>query len=201
MELFIKGKQIDIGDALRIHIEDKLPDAVEKYFDNITDSHVTITKENQTFKVDIQVHVSRRISVHGQGSNNDAYSAFDEACENVAKRLRRYKRRLKDHKGRQVEAFIPANQYILQSEPDHHAEPDHHEEEDQPIIIAELQTEIETLDVGDAVMRMDLANMSALMFRSSKHGGLNMVYIRDDGNIGWVDPRYAQETKISEVKV
>jgi len=192
MELSIKGKQVDIGDALRGHIEETLPESIEKYFGNATDSHVIVTKENLTFKVDIQVHVSKRIMVHGQGSSTDAYGAFDEAREHVAKRLRRYKRRLKDHKGRSTEAPMPANQYILQSEPDHHEE-----EPDQPIIVAELQTVVETLDVGEAVMRMDLANLPALMFRSSKHGGLNMVYIRQDGNVGWVDPQYAAEANAS----
>lgn len=184
MQLSVNGKQVDVGDALRSHIEESLPTAVGKYFDHSTDSQVTVAKENHNFRVDIQVHVGKRVLVQGQGNTGDAYSAYEEALEHVSKRLRRYKRRLRDHKGRAQDETLPALQYVLQAEPENHEEPDG----DQPIIVAEMPAEIETMSVGEAVMRMDLANVPAMLFRSSKHGGLNLVYQRQDGNIGWVDP-------------
>lgn len=191
MQLSVNGKQVDVGDALRSHIEDSLPAAVGKYFDHSTDSQVTVTKENSGFRVDIQVHVGKRVLVQGQGNTGDAYSAYDEALEHVTKRLRRYKRRLRDHKGRaQTGDILPALQYVLQPEQETQEEP----EGDQPIIVAEMPAEIETMSVGEAVMRMDLANVPAMLFRSSKHGGLNLVYQRQDGNIGWVDPAIPSES-------
>lgn len=188
MELSVKGKQVDIGDALRTHIEDTLPEAIGKYFDNTTDTTVTISKDGGRFSVDIQVHVSKRVLVHGHGAGGDAYAALEEATEHVTKRLRRYKRRLRDHKHKlsTVEA-LPALQYVLQAE----AEPPHdedHKEQDEPIIVAEMPTEVETMTVGEATMRMDLANHPAYLFRNTKNGRINMVYMRPDGNIGWVDP-------------
>lgn len=184
MQLSINGKQMDVGDALRVHMEDRLTDVVEKYFDNTTDCSVTITKEAHEFVVDIHVHVSKRIDVHGQGHSPDPYGAFDEALEHVAKRLRRYKRRLRDHKGRADNEILAAQQYVLQPETVEE-EPEH----DDPIIIAEMPAVVETMSVGEAVMRMDLSNEPIQLFRSSKHGGINVVYKRSDGNISWVDPK------------
>ena len=116
MQLSIKGKQVDIGDALRTHIDTTLPDAIGKYFDNTTDATVTISKDGGWFAADIQVHVSKRVLVHAHGAGNDAYGALEEATEHVTKRLRRYKRRLRDHKGRLSTAdALPALQYVLQA--------------------------------------------------------------------------------------
>lgn len=189
MELSVKGKQVDVGDALRGHIETTLPDAIGKYFDHTTDATVTISKEGSRFTVDIQVHVSKRVLVHSHGSGNDAYGALEEATEHVTKRLRRYKRRLRDHKHKlsTVEA-LPALQYVLKAEPDSSHE-DESQEQDEPIIVAEMPTEVETMTVGEATMRMDLASHPAYLFRNTKNGRINMVYARPDGNIGWVDPQ------------
>jgi hypothetical protein len=123
--------------------------------------------------------------VQGRSNADDAYAAFDSALEHIAKQLRRYKRRLNDkHKGRAPEEAIPAQQYTLAPESGEDELP----EEGQPAIIAELPTEIATLSVSEAVMRMDLADVPALMFKNRASGGLNVVYRRPDGNIGWIDP-------------
>lgn len=188
MQLSIKGKQVDMGDALRTHIESTLPDAIEKYFDNTTDTTVTVSKEGHKFTADIQVHVSRRVLVHGHGAGGDAYAAFEEAMEHATKRLRRYKRRLRDHKQKLSTAeALPALQYVLQAEetPEDEDAP----ERDEPIIVAEMPAEVETMTVSEATMRMDLANHPAFLFRNTKNGRINMVYARPDGNIGWVDPQ------------
>lgn len=191
MQLSIHGKQLDIGDSLRAHIERGVPILVGKYFDNPTDATVTIAKEGQSFRADISVHVGKGILVQGHARTGDPYASFDTAGEHVAKRLRRYKRRLRDHhRGRGAkDDILPAAQYVLAAETD---VPEEHEtaaEPDQPIVIAEMETPIETMTVGEAVMRMDLAGLPAMLFQNRAHGGLNMVYLREDGNIGWVDPK------------
>lgn len=188
MHLSVKSKQLDAGSAWRRHVESRLPGTVSKYFDNAQDANVTLSKDGSGFRVDIIVHVGKRIMVQSHGNSDDAYTAFDLASANVGKRLRRYKRRLRDHHKSRDDKFdfLPALQYVLAGEPD--AE-DATEELDQPVVVAEMETAIEALSVGEAVMRMDLASLPALMFRNRAHGGLNMVYVRDDGQIGWVDPR------------
>jgi len=186
MQLTINGKQLDVGAALQGYIEDQLPTIVGKYFENPTDGHVTMSKEGGDIRADVTVHVGKGIMLQGHAIAGDAYAAFDEAAEHVGKRLRRYKRRLRDHhKDRSDSAdILPALQYVFAAE-----EEDTASEPDQPVIVAEMETAIENMTPGDAVMRMDLANLPALMFRNVAHGGLNMVYRRADGNIGWVDPR------------
>ena len=185
MQISINGKQIDIGDSLRDHIERETTVSVNKYFENPTDAKVTVSKEGPDFRSDISVHVGKGIIIQGHAVAGDARSAFDVATENVSKRLRRYKRRLRDHHKKRSDKFESpkAQQYVLAAEPEHTAE-NETAEPDQPIVIAEME-----LTVGEAVMRMDLANQPALLFRSGAHGGLNLVYYREDGNIGWVDPK------------
>lgn len=190
MQLAVKGKQVDVGDALRTHIEETLPDSIGKYFDNTTDVTVTIAKDGHKFTVDIQAHVSKRVLVQAHGSGGDAYAAFEEAAEHVLKRLRRHKRRLRDHKQKMSTAeAVPALQYILEAERGGEEEPADDAPAAEPIIVAEMPTEVESMTVGEATMRLDLGGLPALLFRNSKHGGLNMVYQRSDGNYGWVDPK------------
>lgn len=185
MEISINGKRLDVGGALRGHIEEHLTTTVAKYFSKAHDAAVTISREARLFRADISVHPIRGVLAKGHASADDAYAAFDAAAEHIAKQLRRYKRRLNDHhKGRGGEVSIPAQQYVIAAETEEEELP----EQGQPVIIAELPTEISTLSVGEAVMRMDLADVPALMFRNRANGGLNVVYRRPDGNIGWIDP-------------
>ena len=190
MQLSVNGKQLDIGDSLKEYIEREVPSIVEKYFANPTNADVTVSKEGATFRTDIAVHVGKGIIVQGHAQSGDPYASFDEAAEHMAKRLRRYKRRLRDHHRdrSQKEEILRASQYVLAAEEETDPGTSEYPEPDQPVIVAEMQTQIETLSVGAAVMRMDLANIPAMLFRNSAHGGLNMVYVRPDGNIGWVDP-------------
>lgn len=190
VQLSINGKQIDIGDSLREHVENELPAAIAKYFETPTDAQMTISKEGSDFRTDISVHVSKGIVIQGHANAGDARAAFEIATEHVSKRLRRYKRRLRDHhrqRGEKVQAAM-AQQYVLAAEQDAPVAEEVNEPY-QPIVIAEMETAIEDLTVGEAVMRMDLANQPALMFRNSAHGGLNLVYVREGGNIGWEDPK------------
>ena len=189
MELTIQGKHIEIGDSLREHIEQTLPSAIGKYFDHTSDVSVTLSKRGNLFMVDIQVHVSKRVMVRGHGEGRDAYLALDEATEHVLKRLRRYKRRLRDHKQQLAnKESWPSAQYVLQAEPLVTHDEQAVNEPDQPLVIAQTNDIVEELSVGEAVMRMDLSNVPAMMFRNAGTGRMNMIYVRDDGNIAWVDP-------------
>lgn len=197
MQVTVKGKQLDVGDALRTHVKDQLATLVGKYFGNPMEATVILSKDAHLYKADIQVHVGRGILLQSYAQANEPYPAFDEAAEKVAKRLRRYKRRLKDHHERQNLAQLPvtsARKYILEADGADHEDFEEETESTaevnghQPMVVAEMETAIEMLTVSEAVMRMDLAELPALMFRNRAHGGLNMIYRRPDGNVGWVDP-------------
>lgn len=189
MHLQITGKQIDIGDALRSHVEERLATTVEKYFDRAIDGAVVFSRHGAFIRCDSSVHFGSGLTAQASGEAADAYPCFDQALERLEKRLRRYKRRLRDHnsksKAERLE-FLSANAYVLAAEEEHHEEP---APEQHPIVVAETKMDIATLTVGEAVMRLDLSDQSAMLFRNRAHGGLNLVYRRNDGNIGWVDPQ------------
>lgn len=200
MQLTVKGKQLDVGDALRSHVDDSLSTVVGKYFSKPIEADVLLSRDAHLFKADIQVHVGRGMVVHAVGDATEPYPAFDAACEKIAKRLRRMKRRLRDHhngngNGNGISdagpTLTPARYQILEAE-----EQDNHVEDDNattdavhaPIVVAEMETSIATLTVSDAVLRLELTDQPAVLFKNSAHGGINLVYRRADGNIGWVDP-------------
>ena len=190
MQLSVKGKQLDVGDALRTHISDAMSRILDKYFGDAMEVAVTLSRDAHLYRAVVSAHVGRGIQLEAQGEANEPYPAFDAAADRLSKRLRRYKRRLRDHNNKPAEgAPLPAQQYILAGEgPDDSAEEESNAD-GQPAVVAEMTTEIPTLTVSEAVMRMDLGDLGAMMFRNPAHGGLNMIYRRSDGNIGWVDPR------------
>lgn len=190
MDVSVKGKGLNVGDALRNHIEETIGAAVGKYFANAVDATVTVSREAHQFRADISVHPSRGVLVQAHSMSADAYVAFDGASERMGKQLRRYKRRLTNHNARRVqEEPMAALQYIMAPEPDEEVPA-----EGEPAIIAELSTIIESLSVGEAVMRMDLADTPVLMFRNRSSGIFNVIYRRSDGNIGWIDPEASQKS-------
>ena len=187
MRYTISGKHIDVGDALSTHVETELGETVTKYSQRPTDATVTFSRDAHQFLCDSVVHLSTGLTVQARGAAVEIYDAFEACREKMDKQLRRYKRRLKDHhkdRSDPVE-FGPAGMYVLS------ADEDVWETKDsglQPIIIAEMEARVPTLSVGDAVMQMELAGAPVLVFRNEKKDGVNVVYRRDDGNIGWIDP-------------
>ena len=156
------------------------------------EAHVTFSRARSFFTCDINVHAGRGLTLRGEGEAADANSAFDDAAEHIAKRLRRYRRRVNEHARDTANRERPeaARQYILRQE-DNAAPPAANGEAETvayATVIAEQVTEISLLSVGEAVMRMDLADQPVLMFRNSTTGELNVVYRRSDGNVGWIDP-------------
>ncbi|MDJ0944057.1 MAG: ribosome-associated translation inhibitor RaiA [Kiloniellales bacterium] len=189
MQLSVQGRQIDVSDAFRNHVEDALGTIFNKYFGDAIEASVTLSREAHLLKAVVTAHVGRNIQLTAQGEADAPYTAFDMAADRLSKRLRRHKRRLRDHhKADSGLESIPAQQYILAGIAAEHEE-DAPAADGQPAVVAEMTTEVPTLTVGEAVMRMDLAELPAMMFRNKAHGGLNMIYRRPDGNIGWVDPR------------
>jgi ribosomal subunit interface protein len=187
MQLTITGKQIDTGDALRRHVEANLGSILGKYFKTAIEAHVVFSKEAHLSRAEISIHIGRGIEVNASAAANETYTAYDAAAERLAKQLRRYKRRLRDHHTKMrepAEVSERARDYVLATISEEHEE----EAGGGPTIVAEMSTELPNLTVSEAVMRMDLADARVLLFRNRSHGELNLVYRRADGNVGWVDP-------------
>ncbi len=190
INLSVKGRQLDLGDALREHVAEKLDGVFEKYFGDAIEVVVTLSREGHLYRSLVQAHVGRGIQMQASADAGEIYAAFDASADRLAKRLRRYKRRLRDHhKGTPQLAGIPALQYVLAAPEDDEDEEPAGGDDAAPPIIAEMEGEVPELTVGEALMRLDLSEEPALMFRNRAHGGLNMIYRRRDGNVGWVDPR------------
>lgn len=187
MRYQISGKQIDIGDALQTHVKAELGEVMEKYSQRPTDAVVTFSRNAHEFVCETTVHLSTGLQASAKARATEIYAAFEGCREKMDKQLRRYKRRLKDHhlgRSEPVE-FGAGSAYILAaSDGLDEAEP----ESLQPMIIAEMQTKIPSLSVGEAVMQMELSESPLLVFRNERNSGVNVVYRREDGNIGWIDP-------------
>ena len=188
MQIAIQGKQIDIGDSLRAHVETALQDKIGKYFDHAIDATVIISKDAHLYCSEIIVHPGTHgASIQAKASAGEPYPSFDEAADRVAKQLRRYKTKLKDHHAAshadQAEAQM-ARKTIFDSSYTAANE----SEASESTVVAEMETPIMTLTVSEAVMNLELGDIPALLFRNKANGGLNMLYRRPDGNIGWVDP-------------
>ena len=195
MQVTVTGKQIDVGDSLRGHVESTTTAVVEKYFGKAIEAHVVFSRERHLFLSAISVHPRRGVVVQCHGESADAYAAFEEAAERLEKQLRRYKRRLRQHhkKSRDSEEVLEeATDYVLAAGRD---EDEAADGDTQPLVIAEMRTSIPQLSVSEAVMRLDLADLPVLLFRNSVHGNLSLVYRRRDGNVGWIDPDLAAASR------
>ena len=178
MRYQISGKQIDIGEALQTHVKTELGEAVKKYAERPTDANIVFSKSGHEFVCEATVHLSTGLTASAKAHATDIYGSFDSCAAKMEKQLRRYKRRLKDHHRERAEPveLFGASSYILASETLN------------PMIIAEMQTKIATLSVGEAVMQMEISGSPVVVFRKDGAQGVNVVYRREDGNIGWIDP-------------
>lgn len=188
MRYQISGRHIDIGEALQTHVKAELGEVVEKYAQRPTEAIVVFSRESHENVCESVIHLSTGLTAQARGHAGDIYAAFESCREKLDKQLRRYKRRLRDHHRERTAPveFDGGAAYILAATED--------TEDDepatlQPVVIAEMETKIPSITVGEAVMQMELAGQRMLVFRNEGHGGVNVVYRRDDGNIGWIDPR------------
>ena len=192
MSFRISGQNLDVGAALRDRINDRVAEAMAKYFDGGYSGHLTLARDGFGFRAECAIHLDSKITLHAEGMAPDAYASADQAALRIEKRLRRYHRRLKDHRAERVDdraasdaASIDAATYIIAApEPESESEIDGF----TPVIIAESTTRLKQLSVSDAVTELDMTGTPVLVFRHAAHGGINIVYRRADGHFGWIDP-------------
>jgi ribosomal subunit interface protein len=192
MHVTVAGKQVETGEALKVHVRDGLDAITHKYFDKALEAHVTFHRNRSLFACDINLKAGRGLTMRAEGEGPDAHRAFDEAAEHLAKRLRRYRRRVNEHaRSAAPEREAPAGrERVIEAARDEEEAPAPNGA-DHGAIIAEHPAAIDLLTVGEAVMRMDLAHVPVLMFRNKATRALNVVYRRQDGNVGWIDPEGA----------
>lgn len=184
MSLRITGKQLEIGESFRGRIEDRISESLGKYFDGGFSGQVTVEKTGSRFTSDCMIHLDTGAVLQATGSAQNPQSSFDAAAERIDKRLRRYKRRLKDHHAGS-NADFEASYTVMESSPDTETEM---AEDYAPAVIAETSTRIRTMAVATAVMALELTDQPVMVFRNAGNDEVNVVYRRNDGNIGWIDP-------------
>ena len=191
MRITVTGKQLDVGASLQEHVQSRLEGSVNKYFSHTIEGDVTLSKNAHLYRADCKIHIGHGIYLQSSAEETEIYAAFDTAADKLETRLRRYKRRItKHHKDRskakeEMNAVYKSSYNVFDVSDSKELE----EEESMPVIVAEMDMEIPEVTVSDAVMRLDLGDLQTLMFRNSGHGGINVVYRRPDGNIGWIDPK------------
>ena len=185
MDVRVAGHQVDTGDALRSHVSSRIGAITDKYFSRAVAANVTFGRgPHESFTCDIVAPVSQGMVLKASNHANDAHVAFEGAATKIERQLSRYVSRLRDHKQEGASEYVENAAYTVFAAPEEKAEESPH-----PPIVAETKVDIPDASVSDAVMLMDLRNTSALMFKNSLSGDYNMVYRREDGTIGWVEPR------------
>ncbi|MEO0342492.1 MAG: ribosome-associated translation inhibitor RaiA [Pseudomonadota bacterium] len=186
MRYSVSGQHIDIGNALQGYVKDSIQPIVSKYAERPTDANVKFSKDRYVFICESSIHLSTGHQVNASGKADDIYAAFDKCSNRIEKQLRRYKRRLKDHHlQRATEVETPHMEVYTLGTRD---ETDSEASQCEPLIIAENSSKIRKISVGEAVLEMELTGDSFLIFKNESSGSLNVVYQRDDGNYGWLDP-------------
>ncbi|HSI42544.1 MAG TPA: ribosome-associated translation inhibitor RaiA [Xanthobacteraceae bacterium] len=188
MPLRVSGKNLDVGEALRQRVSDRIVEALGKYFDGGWSGHVTVAREGSGYRSDCALHLDSGMVLQAHGDAQDPYASADVAVEHIETRLRRYKGRFKHRPANNEPAGIPAEFAALTV----FSAPDIDEDEDMggwsPTVVAESSTSLPQLAVSDAVLELDLTGAAVLVFRHASHGRINVVYRRPDGHVGWVDP-------------
>jgi ribosomal subunit interface protein len=191
MAIKITGKNLDLGESLRAYISERLDAALDKYAGKSLSGQVSVEKYNDGFTTHFDVHMTSGFDMQSSAQGVDAYASVDSAIDKLEKRLRRYKRRLKNHgQGNNAASFADAAgvDYVIDPEKTSDHDSDDKEHGHAAAVIAERPYRMKAMSVSDAVMQLDLAEQPFLLFRNAANGDLNVVYRRQDGNIGWIDP-------------
>lgn len=185
MDIRVAGHQVDTGEALRSHVSGRLSAMADRYFSRAVAANVTFGRgPYEDFTCDIVAPVAQGVVLKSSNRANDAHIAFDGAADKIERQLKRYTGRLRERRA-ESETELPQNAaytvFAGTSDDEQPLPP-------SPAIVAETRVDIPEASVSDAVMMLDLRNTNALMFRNPASGEYNMVYRRDDGTIGWVEP-------------
>lgn len=192
MSLRIAGKHMDIGDSFRSRIEDRVDEIVGKYFKGGFSGQITVLKDGSRFSADCLLHLNSGATLHAAGEAQEAPLAFDRAADRLEKRLRRYKRRLKEHPTGTEANSVDVSYTVMAALPD---DDDEIAEDFAPAVVAESSVALRTMSVASAVIELDMKDSPVVVFRNAGNQEINIVYRRPDGNIGWIDPSAAKAAR------
>jgi len=194
MTIQVTGKNIETGDAFQTYVTDKARSVLDKYIGPEISGHIRIEKIRGQFKTNCSMRLKTGLMLEAQGTGGDPHASADAAMERLEKRVRRYKRRLKDHhhgNSQNAAPFSPATDYVVEMNDEAIEKA---EETSDPIIVAESTREVREYSVSQAVMQLDLTEQPFMVFRNAGTGTINIVYQREDGNVGWIDPTSEAKT-------
>ena len=190
MQVTVSGKQMQIGESLKEYVVNRVTNSVERFSNTVTSAEVSFTKNPHKF---YSAQIMMRDGVghdfyKADANSDDVYASFDEALIKLDKQLRRHKDKAKDHhKSKASEVYfnneleLKGKYYVVENNAVKEINSD-------PITIAEKSTNIPSISVGEAILRLEKHDAPCILFRNARHGKFNIVYKRADGNIGWVDP-------------
>jgi ribosomal subunit interface protein len=192
MHIQITGKNLDIGDTLRSHASQRLEGIAQRFFDGAVKAHVTVEKQRSNFITDCTLHLATGLVLQAHGEAADAFPSFEGAANHLEKQLRRYKSRLKKHHHARKEPVRQetATAFVIAAASEEDSTDTH---DLNPAVIAETPHAVAELSVGEAVMQLDISTVPFVLFRNARDGVLNVVYRRQDGNIGWINPSPSQQ--------
>lgn len=187
MAVRVSGKNIDIGDAFRAHVQERIASTISKYYAGGVSGHVTVAPDGSGYRTECTLYLSSGMTLETEAKGHEVYACFDQSADRLEKRLRRYKGRLKDRasgvgNGTAGQAMVAS--YVIEAPPEDAVEA----ADFAPVTIAEKSTQLKHLSVADAIVELDLSGAPVVVFRHAGHNRVNVVYRRSDGNIGWIDP-------------
>lgn len=187
MPLRISGKNLDIGESLRRHAQEKVETILARYFDGRVSGHVVIAPEGSGYRADCSLHLSSGMNLEAEGKAQEPYASFENALDKIERRLRRYKKRLKEHQpgssAANEQKRLQVANYTIEA-----PEEEQEEEHFNPVVVAEGSQLLKSLSVASAVAELDLSGASFVVFQHASSERVNVVYRRGDGAIGWLDP-------------
>jgi ribosomal subunit interface protein len=191
MPLRVSGKNLDIGESLRTHVLEKVQTLIARYFDGKVTGHVVMSPEGSSFRTDCSLHLSSGVNLQSEGRAHEPYASFEQAADKIERRLRRYKKRLKEHAGgheasAEARERLELAKFVIEAPADDETEAP---VDYSPVVVAEGSQPLKTLSVASAVAELDLTGAPLIVFQHATSSRINIVYRRRDGAIGWLDPR------------
>jgi ribosomal subunit interface protein len=190
MPLRVSGKNLDIGESLRTHVLEKVQTMIARYFDGKVTGHVVISPEGSAYRSDCSLHLSSGMNLQSEGRAHEPYASFEQAADKIERRLRRYKKRLKEHANGPAAPTrageLEVANFVIESPTDDVVEST---ADYSPVVVAEGAQPLKTMSVASAVSELDLTGAPVVLFQHATSSRLNIVYRRRDGAIGWLDPR------------
>lgn len=180
MKIDYIARKVTLTDQNRELAEKKLA-KVEKYFNDILDVRVEVDLERHLHVVDLSVN-GKDFDLHSKGQNKDVNSAIQEAVDKLEMQARKAKARLKDHKQRAGSvAKIDQGWAVDVLEPESIAG-------GEPIIVERSSIPIKPMSIEEAVLQLDDSSYDFLVFRNSANDRVNVLYRREDKNLGLITP-------------